>query len=66
MKFELHKQLKKILANSAVTKRQERNIKLKSKLANSWKVISRQRLGSTDPGSPNDPRMKLIEYYTIM
>ena len=32
MKFELHKQLKKILANSAVTKRQERDIKLKSKL----------------------------------
>ena len=32
MKFELHKQLTKILANSAVTKLQERDIKLKSKL----------------------------------
>ena len=32
MKFKLHKQLTKILANSAVTKLQERDIKLKSKL----------------------------------
>ena len=32
MKFELHKQLTKILANSAVTKLQERDIRLKSKL----------------------------------
>ena len=27
----------KILANSAVTKRQEQDIRLKSKIANSWK-----------------------------
>ena len=43
MKFELHKQLTKILANSAVTKRQEPYIKLKSKLVNSLKKLLANR-----------------------
>ena len=43
MKFELHKQLTKILAHSAVTKRQEPDIKLKSKLVNSLKKLLANR-----------------------
>ena len=43
MKFELHKQLTKILANSAVTKRQKPDIKLKSKLVNSLKKLLANR-----------------------